>query len=376
MSGSARNNDIENGIDIEALNDMTQAELEGDNNFATPLVPRDWDAAHGTDIHAQLVADEDIPESSLGSPLISNNQGLYSNITLSGSTIIPSEAIDSTTTENSRLAGHGHNMYGADMTTGESFQERAPTPSNMEWVTGTYPRQYRPISSLPGLEEDEDRVFTTAPSSPDATEEMPSAQNIAFIGKDVRAATGSMIPLVDGSGRPMHFVNENGVPYSSGIFMFQKCIMSIVKCIEEDRYLHAHDALYEFCTLYTNAASMTKYKRIQCVVIDAKEIVENASILSYESQLQAANSKIQEHVNELIEMTVLARDFLEYTPFVKKGVEEVEEARLACLKLLVSKMAEVEAMEKTWETWNEVELLLQEIAQAVYELGIVCTESV
>ncbi|KAE9976544.1 hypothetical protein EG328_002578 [Venturia inaequalis] len=354
MSGSARNNDIENGIDIEALNDMTQAELEGDNNFATPLVPRDWDAAHGTDIHAQLVADEDIPESSLGSPLISNNQGLYSNITLSGSTIIPSEAIDSTTTENSRLAGHGHNIG----------------------VIGTYPRQYRPISSLPGLEEDEDRVFTTAPSSPDATEEMPSAQNIAFIGKDVRAATGSMIPLVDGSGRPMHFVNENGVPYSSGIFMFQKCIMSIVKCIEEDRYLHAHDALYEFCTLYTNAASMTKYKRIQCVVIDAKEIVENASILSYESQLQAANSKIQEHVNELIEMTVLARDFLEYTPFVKKGVEEVEEARLACLKLLVSKMAEVEAMEKTWETWNEVELLLQEIAQAVYELGIVCTESV
>lgn len=152
MSGNAGNND--------ALNNMTQAELDGDNDFSTPLIGRDWDSAHGTALDAELVAGEDIPDASLGSPLISNNQGLYSNTTLGGSDIA-----DSTITQNSDMTDSIESIYyGAEA---QISPERAQTPPNMEWVIGTYPRQYRPMSSLPESEEDdEDRVFTTAPNSP------------------------------------------------------------------------------------------------------------------------------------------------------------------------------------------------------------------
>lgn len=368
MSGNASNN----GINTDPLDNMTQAEMEGDNDFGSPLIAHDWDAAHGGDIFTELIDDEDIPESSIGSPLISNNQGLQSNIVMGGSTLVPSYTTDSTTISAGDLNENGESIYGADVTGGQFLVERAPTPPDMEWVIGTYPRQYRSISILPESSENERRTFTTASNLTDTTEDNLRAQKIAFIGTDIRDTTGSMIPKVDDSGRPMHFVNENGVRYSSGIFMFQTCIMNIVKCIEEQRYRHAHDALYEFCILYANAASMTKYKQTGDVVNDAREMDGNAGIPNHEGQ--AANDKVQQHVEELTEITELALDFLNLTPFVKTGVSEVEEAREECLTFLVVRMVEVEAMEKTWRTWNQADLLIQEIAQAVYELGIICME--
>lgn len=412
MSGNASNSDV----DYDALNNMTQAELEGDNDFASPLIGRDWDAAHGTVIDAELVADEDIPDSSIGSPLIGNSQGLYSNTTLDGSTIIASDITDSTITQNSYLSDGNESIYGPDSITRQFDQERARTPPNMEWVIGTYPRQYRPISPLPESEEYEDKVFITAPSTPDfqsmnygefveyvenryrvsnstdATEDIPHAQvpqvpgaleeraatpppqdrlnTTAFTGTDVRAATKSMVPQVDASGRPMHLVDENGIAYTSGIFMFQACIMNIVKYIDQNRYRHAHDALYEFCALYSKAASMMKYKHIQHVVDASKEKNDNRGMSTQESHV--VNEQIQEHVKEFLGMTELAHNFLEFTPFIKTGGLEVEEARVECLKVLGSNMEEVEGMEKTWRNWGESELLLQGMAQAVYEFGIVC----
>ncbi|TID17400.1 hypothetical protein E6O75_ATG08146 [Venturia nashicola] len=365
MSGNSNNS----AIDYVALDNMTQAELEGDNDFATPLIGRDFDAAHGISIGPELIADEDIPEASLGSPLLGSNQGLYSNITLGGSIIIPSETTDSTFAQNSYVTGHGdESMYGANVTTEAFAQEGPRTPPNMQWVIGTFPRQYRPISSSAESEDEEDRCFIAAPSS--SNHERINAFT-AFIGTDIRAATGSMIPQMDASGRPTHFVDENGVPYTSGLFMFQKCITHILKCIEGDRYLHAQNALYEVCTLYTHAASITRYKQIGSTVNNAKEMEENDGIPNLDSQA-SISYKIQQHIDELLAITKLTHDFLDSNPFTQTGGTEVEKARVACLKLLVSRIVEVQAMEKTCRSWERVECFLQEMAQAVYELGVVC----
>ncbi|QDS68339.1 hypothetical protein FKW77_010705 [Venturia effusa] len=403
MSGNADRN---NGHD--ALNNTHQAGVEGANDLVTPLIGRDWDEVPGTSINRELIADEDIPESSIGSPLISTNQGLYNNISLSGSTIVLSEATDSTITQNDCSTESDGSPYGTDMTDGQILPGRAHTPPHLEWIIGTCPRQYRPIHPLPDSDGDEDSVFVTAPNSPDIEDmdllefikylenrypdtpedcsdtqdpdvpedrtETPPPEDrmitIAFIGKDVRAATGSMIPQLDASGRPTHFVNGNGIPYASGIFMFQSCILNITKCIRQNQYRHSQHALYEFCTLYTNAVSMTKYKQVHTQVAARKEKDESGYMSI--SQDDVVHDCIQDHVQESLWLAEAAYDFLESTPFVKNGADKVEDALVEGLQVLKIAVEKVKVMETTWRNWKEIEPLLQEMAQAVYELGIVC----
>lgn len=405
-SGNAGNND--------ALNSMTQAELEGDNNFSTPLIGRNWDSPYGTAVDAELVADEDIPFASSGSPLISNNQGLYSNTTLGGS-----DTTHSPIKQNSNMTDCIDSIYfGAEA---QIYPGRAHTSPNMEWFIGTYPRQYQPISSLPESEEDdEDRVFTTAPNSPvlrpkslipdgaykyleylenrfltpGSTEATARAQVldvpqqrtatppqdrlgiIAFVGTDVRAATRRMMPQLDASGRPMHNVDENGERNTSGLFMVQVCTVNIVKCIEKSRYPHSHDTMYEFCNLFTQAATMTKHMQNQSQVDVIKEHDKDYGTLADQSKV--VNVKIVEHIEEHASMADLAIGFLD-GPIVKKGIARVEEARAEYLQVLKSKYLQVlksktpqlRAVEKTWRTWDHSNALTNELAQAVYMLGIV-----